>query len=158
MEIISSLSALGTPEEVAWTWAKAAALVEGRRRAACGQEKSFWGILAERSVFSLSEGTSLPKKGCVTAEYYGFINQRHFHCPFTATQLLRLSLADSSLIHLPGGGGGTCCCSPLAPRKLQPSPVFGATDACLGDVQPQRSAGLYVEASVISWLPHLQNT
>lgn len=120
------MSALGTPEKAAQTRVKAAALVEGRRRPACGQEKSFWGILAERGVFSLSEGISLPKKGCVTAEYYGFINQRRFHCPFTATQLLRLSLADSSLIHLPGEGRGTCCCSLLAPRKLQPPRLFGA--------------------------------
>lgn len=45
------------------------------------------------------------EKNYVTAQRYSFINQRHFHCPRTATQLLRLSLADSSLIHLLREGG-----------------------------------------------------
>lgn len=129
-EIISSLSAPRTPEEAARAWAKAAALVEGRR-AARGWEKSCQGI---RGVSSLSEGISLPRKGCRTAEHHGFINQRHFHCPFTATQLLRLSLADSSLIHLPGEGGGTCCRALLLPPK--PWPAFGATDACVRGSAP----------------------
>lgn len=106
-------------------WVKAAALVEGRRPAR-GWEKSCQGI---SGVSSLSEGISLLKKGYLTAEHHSFINQRRFHCPFTATQLLRLSLADSSLIHLPGEGGGTCCHALLLP--LKPWPAFSATDTCV---------------------------
>lgn len=72
-------------------------------------------LLENQQQTSLSEGISLPRKGCLTAQHHSFINQRHFYCPFTATQLLRLSLADSSLIHLPGEGEGpaamlhSCC-------------------------------------------------
>lgn len=79
---------------------------------------------------------SLPKKGCVTAERYGFINQRHFHCPFTATQLLRLSLADSSLIHLPGEGGD----APLLPARPAEAAATAARFRCHGCVCRRGSA------------------
>lgn len=41
--------------------------------------------------------------GSLTAQYRSFINQRHFQCPITETQLLALSEADSPQIHLLGG-------------------------------------------------------
>ncbi len=42
------------------------------------------------------------EEGSLTAQYHTFINQRHFQCPITETQLLALSGTDSSPIHLPG--------------------------------------------------------
>lgn len=62
----------------------------------------------------------LVEKGCVTAQPCSFINQRHFHCPCTATRLLHLSLADSSPIHLLGEGGTRCRSPPTLP-VLSPS-------------------------------------
>ena len=43
---------------------------------------------------------SLSALGSLTAQYRSFINQRHFQCPITETQLLALSEVDSSPIHL----------------------------------------------------------
>lgn len=77
----------------------------------------------------------LAEKDCVTAQHYSFINQRHFHCPCTATRLLRLSLPDSSLIHLLRERGDVLllpsraasaeaialCCSPSQTSEAQPA-------------------------------------
>jgi len=116
------LSARGSLEEAARARAKAAALVEGGR----GPGEVFPGNPGGARCFQPVCGhPSLLRQGCVTAERHGFINQRHFHCPRTATQPLRLSLADSSLIHLPRAGG-TCCCCGLARRGRRRLSVPGS--------------------------------